>query len=234
MGVAMAVDLTFPGEHIFVIAAYWTTIADSEKSEIKNSLWQRIKRQLVSNDSRLSPLEYIKLQIEECISMAKSKGWTVLLLGDLNSGWKADVGQHGDCSHWAERFDLNNQPSEYAAAHGEVIITHPRGRSHIDHILTSNYKLRCTNIVDTTDDLVYDKSDHVPLVVDFKCHNIRTTTSYTPTPERHIDISAGDNKLAEKYGQWMKDPNGPQHPPSPASPESPKAQNPEQKQPGRN
>jgi hypothetical protein len=219
MGVAMAVDLTFPGEHIFVIAAYWTTIAEGEHSEHKNSLWQRIKRQLVSDGSVLSPLEYIKHQIEDWTTMAKSKGWTVVLLGDLNSGWQIDTGQHGDCAPWAMRFDLTNQPSDYAMARKEPIVTFPRGKSHIDHILTSNYKLRCTNIVDTSDEIAFDKSDHLPLVVDFKCHNIRTPPSYTPTPERHIDITPGDSKLAEKYGQWMKDPNCPQHPPRSATPE---------------
>ena len=150
--------------------------------------------------------------------MAKSNGWTVLLLGDLNSGWKVDQGQHGDCSQWAERFELNNQPYEHAKARGEVIITHPRGRSYIDHILLSNYKLVCTNIFGTTDELIHDRSDHVSLVADFNCHNIRTPPPYTPTPERHIDIPAGDNKLAEKYGEWMKDPNCPQHPSPSASP----------------
>ena len=128
MGVAMAVDLTFPGEHIFVISAYWTTIADSEKIELQNSLWQRIKRQLISNGSKLSPLEYIKRQVEEWMTMAKSQGWTVLLLGDLNSGWKTDQGQHGDCAPWAERFELNNQPFEHAKKRGEALITHPRGK----------------------------------------------------------------------------------------------------------
>ena len=128
MGVAMAVDLALPGEHIVVIASYWTTIADSEQSEFKNSLWQRIKRQLLTDGSSLSPLQYIKLQIEEWTTMAKSNGWTVVLLGDLNAGWKADKGQHGDCFTWAEQFEFNNQLYDYASSRGEVIITHPRGQ----------------------------------------------------------------------------------------------------------
>ena len=130
---------------------------------------------------------------------------------------KVDAGQHGDCAPWAERFDLNNQPSDYAIARKEPIITFPRGKSHIDHILTSTFKLKCKNIVDTADELIHNKSDHVPLVVDFSCRDIRLPPSYTPKPERHIDIPPGDNKLADKYRQWMEDPNCPRHPPPTAS-----------------
>ncbi len=78
MGVAAAVDLAFPGEHLFVVATYWTTIADGEQNESKNSLWQRIRRQLISAGSKLSPLEYIRLQVEEWIALAKSNNWTIL------------------------------------------------------------------------------------------------------------------------------------------------------------
>ncbi len=118
--------------------------------------------------------------------MAKSNGSTVVLLVDLNAGQKADS---APC---AEQFELNNQLSDYANSRGEVIIiTQPRGQSHIDHILTSKYKLKCSKNVDTTDELIHDKSDHVPLVADFSCHNIWKPPSNTPTPEHHIDISVG-------------------------------------------
>ncbi len=44
--------------------------------------------------------------------------------------------------------------------------------------------------------IAYDKSDHLPLVADFRCHDIRTQPGYTPTPERYIDISASPAEFA--------------------------------------
>ena len=140
-------------------------------------------------------------------------------MGDLNSGWKVTTGQHGDCALWAERFDLNNQPYDVAKNNGVKLVIHSVGNSHINHILTSNYKLLCTQLVSTEDQIAHDISDHYPLVADFACHNIRTKPPYIPTPEKHIDLKIGKNVTNESFEKWMNDSNCPRHPGQDASSE---------------
>ena len=211
LGVVGAVLLETPNIHILVIGAYWMTRPSCKETEDRNSLWMRAKRRIQQAKLNLSPLQYVKSASEELLLRANMNGWRVIYAGDLNSGYKQDIGQHRDCEPWASRFDLRNLPFEYIDRKRLApIITRfaqdGSGRA-IDHILTDlPTDFACTVNPRLRPTLAETLSDHLPLVITLRGANpLSVKPAYVPEPPRPVDLDRKNKIMVESFSEKMKE-----------------------------
>jgi hypothetical protein len=155
LGLAGGVLVRFKnGQALLVVATYWPTRNDDK--EPNNTLWQRALRYLAKTDKDQDPIQYIQSLIGEWLHRANEQGWSVILNGDLNAGYGADEGTHGDFRPWADAHQLWHRPSNL-----------PSCGSQIDHILVRG-PLHLTS--SSTDDslLTFSYYDHLPLIHTYK------------------------------------------------------------------
>ena len=195
MGLVTGTILQAQSHKVLIISTYWPF----KPAEVRDNsqLWNKVQRFLHNKGRKMSPIEYVKITIQERIKIhiKDSIHNVVMVQGDLNSSWgtSAAGGCHRGTDRWAETIALRNPLHSMALEQSKTIHTHwiakhiGTGVAHqecswIDHLLIHNNGhptlLRC-GVAEHTDWIVI--SDHRLIWADIHFPTGGTDAQLIPT-----------------------------------------------------